>query len=418
MKQNRPIAVFVLLTGLLMFGPFFANAGPAGQSPAGLKKALEDFRAFYAKGLAEAGVVGSSILILHDNKIVDQVHVGLGNQENGSAADEHTIYHWASITKTMTGIAVMQLRDRGRLKLDDPIVRYIPDLLQVHNAFGDMGEITIKHLLTHSAGFRGATWPWKDKAWQPHEPKRWDQLAAMFPYTEIEFKPGSRWSYSNPGIIFLGRVIESLTGDDFEVYVDKNILRPLDMRESYFDATPYHLLKNRARSYFRQDGVLTAAPFDVDTGITVSNGGLNAPLADFAKYLDFLMGNPARTAVYDGILKRASLEEMFKPELRIGPAIAPAPGTSLEDERQGLIFFLETHFGTRYVAHSGHQNAFVSHFYLQPERRAAYVVAYNTYATAKEGTPPEARRGTDELDREIRAYLFKNVFPLLFGKDK
>ncbi len=104
---------------------------------------------------------------------------------------------------------------------------------------------------------------------------------------------------------------------------------------------------------------------------------------------------------------------MFKPALRIGPAAGSAPGTTLEDEWQGLIFFLETHFGTRYVAHSGHQNAFVSHFYLQPESRSAYVVAYNTYATAKKGAPPEARRGTDELDREIRTYLFKNVFPLL-----
>ena len=64
----------------------------------------------------------------------------------------------------------------------------------------------------------------------------------MFPYTEIEFKPGSKWSYSNPGIIFLGRVIELLTGDSYEVYVDKNILKPLEMHDTYFDATPYHLL--------------------------------------------------------------------------------------------------------------------------------------------------------------------------------
>jgi CubicO group peptidase (beta-lactamase class C family) len=413
MPRLRSLAVAAIITGLLPAGPLFASPMQAPKFPTVLKKALEDFRAFYAKGLAEAGVVGSSILILHDNKVVDKVHFGFGNQEKGAAADDHTIYHWASITKTMTGIAVMQLRDRGLLALDDPIVKYIPELRQVHNPFGDMGEITLKHLLTHSAGFRGATWPWKNKAWQPHEPKRWEQLAAMIPYTEVEFKPGSKWSYSNPGIIFLGRVIELLTGDDFEVTIDKNILRPLDMRESYFDATPYHLLKNRAQSYFREGGVLTAAPFDVDTGITVSNGGLNAPMADFAKYLDFLMGNPARQASYDGILKRASLEEMFKPLLRIGPATATAPKTTIEDEWQGLIFFLETHFGTRYVAHSGHQNAFVSHLYLQPEARTAYVVAYNTYATAKEGTPPEAQRGTDWLDREIRTFLFKNVWPLL-----
>ncbi|MCX6559504.1 MAG: serine hydrolase [Candidatus Aminicenantes bacterium] len=270
-----------------------------------------------------------------------------------------------------------------------------------------------QHLLTHSAGFRGATWPWKDKAWQPHEPTRWEQLAAMFPYTGIEFKPGSQWSYSNPGIIFLGRVIELLTGDDYEVYIDKNILKPLKMHESYFDATPYHLLKNRAQSYSREAGALTAAPFDVDTGITVSNGGLNAPIIDFAEYLNFLMGDPKKQAVYDGILKRSSLEEMFRPVLKIEPDSPPAPGQEPSEASQGLIFFLEKHFGTIYVAHSGHQNAFVSHFYLQPEARTAYVAAYNTYASPKEGTPPEAAFGTDRLDGEIRDYLFKNVFPQL-----
>jgi CubicO group peptidase (beta-lactamase class C family) len=408
-------ALFLPVLALTLAAAARIAAAPADQAP-GLKKALDDFRTFYAKGMERAGVVGGSVLILHDNRIVDKGHFGMADLEKSRPADDHTIYHWASITKTMTGIAIMQLRDRGLLGLDDPIVKYIPDLRQVHNPFGDIGEITLKHLLTHSAGFRGATWPWKDKAWQPHEPTRWEQLAAMFPYTEIEFRPGTKWSYSNPGITFLGRIIELLTGDDYEVYVDKNILKPLGMHESYFDATPYHLLKNRARSYAREGGVLTAAPFDVDTGITVSNGGLNAPLADFAKYLNFLMGDPKRQAEYDGILKRSSLEEMFKPVLKIEPEVPPAPGATLEEEWQGLIFFLETRFGTTYVAHSGHQNAFVSHFYLQPDDRTAYVVAYNTYATPKEGTPSEAVFGTDRLDEEIRTYLLKNVFPLLGGK--
>jgi len=406
------------LTLILLFSAAVTvSATPAQKPPAGLKNALEAFRAFYAKGMAEAGIVGGSILILHDNRIVDKTHFGMADKEKSRPADDHTIYHWASITKTMTGITVMQLRDRGLLGLDDPIVKYIPELRQVHNPFGDMAGVTIRHLMTHSAGFRGATWPWKDKPWQPHEPRLWEQLVAMFPYTEIEFKPGSRRSYSNPGIIFLGRTIELLTGDDYEVYVDKNILKPLAMVESYFDATPYHLLKNRAQSYFREGGVLTAAPFDVDTGITVSNGGLNAPIADFAKYLDFLMGDPGKPAVYDGILKRSSLEEMFKPVLKIEPESPLAPGGEPVEESQGLIFFLEKHFGTNYVAHSGHQNAFVSHFYLQPESRTAYVVAYNTTATAKAGIPSESGMGTDRLDREIRTYLFKNVFPLLGVKN-
>jgi CubicO group peptidase (beta-lactamase class C family) len=405
-RRAAPLLVLGLLLSVLSPLP---GAGPSKE----LKKALEEFRAFYKKGLADTGIVGSSLLVLHDNQVVDKLSYGLADKERNIAADERTIYHWASITKTLTGIAVMQLRDRGLLALDDPIVKYIPELRQVHDPFGDMTEVTLRHLMTHSAGFRGATWPWKDKPWQPHEPTRWEQLAAMFPYTEIEFQPGSKWSYSNPGIIFLGRVIELLTGDDYEVYIDKNILKPLEMHESFFDATPYHLLKQRARSYLLLGGELTAAPFDVDTGITVSNGGLNAPLTDFAKYLNFLMGDPKRQAVYDGVLKRASLEEMFKPVLPIGPDAPPAPGAATVEEWQGLLFFIEKHFGRNYVAHSGGQNAFETHFYYDPEARTAYAVAFNTLAVAKDDQPGDSKASTGKLDRAVRDQLFTKIFPLL-----
>jgi CubicO group peptidase (beta-lactamase class C family) len=74
-------------------------------------------------------------------------------------------------------------------------------------------------------------------------------------------------------VIFLGRIIELLSGDDYEVYVAKNILMPLGMHETFFDRAPYHLLPRRSHSYFRDDGGLREARFDFDTGITVSNGG-------------------------------------------------------------------------------------------------------------------------------------------------
>ena len=414
MNERLIPAIFIVL-GLAALNPAFLSASGPGSTPKDLKKALDEFHVFYKKGLADTGIIGSSILLMHDNHVVDRLSVGLADKERAVPAGERTIYHWASITKTMTGIAVMQLRDRGLLALDDPIIKYIPELRDVHDPFGDMGEITLKHLLTHSAGFRGATWPWKDKPWQPHEPRHWEQLAAMFPYTEIEFKPGSKWSYSNPGIIFLGRVIELLTGDDYEVYIDKNILKPLEMHESYFDATPYHLLKNRARSYFRTGDELTAAPFDVDTGITVSNGGLNAPITDFTKYLNFLMGDPKKQDVYNGILKRSSLEEMFQPVLRIDPDTPPAPDAEAAEESQGLIFFIEKHFGKTFVAHSGGQNAFVSHFYYLPETRTSYAVAYNTLASPKDDQAADAPT-TGKLDKAIRTYLFTKIFPLLEAK--
>ena len=126
--------------------------------------------------------------------------------------------------------------------------------------------ITIRDLLTHSAGFRNPTWPWDcDDAtncdWQPFEPTRWTQVAAMLPYTHVAFKPGSRWSYSNLGYVFLGQIIERLTGDDFEVYIDKNILMPLGMTRSYFDRAPYFLEPDVSASFLRAGRQDHAAAF-------------------------------------------------------------------------------------------------------------------------------------------------------------
>ncbi len=380
------------------------------QSPKNFAQARREFKTFYEQGMRKNGIVGSSFMLIQDGSVIAQEFFGLANQEKQQPVDENTIYHWASITKTFTGVAIMQLRDRGLLKLDDPIIKYLPELKAVHNPFGDMSEITIKHLMTHSAGFRGATWPWGgDKDWQPHEPTQWSQLVAMMPYTEIQFKPGSKFSYSNPGIIFLGRVIEQLSGDDYEVYVDKNIFKPLEMYRSYFDATPYHLVKNRSASYWLKEGKLTPARFDVDTGITVSNGGLNATLPDMVKYLNFLMGDVRRQAIYDQILKRSTLEEMFQPQISAAPEAIQNPEGQNRKDAMGLIFFIEDNFGQHFIGHSGGQNGFISHFYFRPDTRTAYIIAFNTHATA---TEKDSNQDTRRLDREIKDYLFQNIFPL------
>jgi CubicO group peptidase (beta-lactamase class C family) len=377
------------------------------QSPRNFAQIRREYKTFFDQSVRRHGIVGSSFMLIQDGQVIAQEFFGLADKDKQQPVDENTIYHWASITKTLTAIAIMQLRDRGKLKLDDPIVNYVPELKAVHNPFGDVSAITIRHLLTHTAGFRAATWPWGgDKAWEPHEPTRWEQLVAMMPYTEVLFKPGGKFSYSNPGIIFLGRVIEQLSGEDYEVYVDKNLFKPLEMHHSYFDATPYHLLRRRAASYYLKGGVLTPARFDVDTGITVSNGGLNAPLPDMVKYMGFLMGDPRRQDVYDQVLKRTSLLEMFQPQITIEPA---APDGQNRKDAMGLSFFIEDNFGQRFIGHSGSQNGFLSHFYLKPDARLAYLIAFNTHAQpADKAQEPDTRK----LDREIKEYLFQKVFPL------
>ncbi|HEX9946365.1 MAG TPA: serine hydrolase domain-containing protein [Allosphingosinicella sp.] len=365
----RKLAALLLIAAL-------AAAAPAAAGERDFAAALADFRKLHRAEMQRSAIAGSSFYLVRDGRIVAADHLGEQDAQARIPVDERTIYHWASITKTMTGIAIMQLRDRGLLTLDDPITRHVPELAKVHNPFGDTGAITLRHLMSHSAGFRSGTWPWRDHEWQPFEPKGWAQLEAMLPYTRVEFKPGSRFGYSNPGIVYLGQVIERLSGEDFEVYVDKNILKPLAMHSSYFDRTPPHLLRHRSHSYYIREGKRVAAPFDVDTGVTVSNGGLNAPLPDMARYLAFLLGDPARRPEHDLVLKRSSLEEMWRPRIAAGEDFTQ--GRMAATTQSGLSFFVDRGRGLRFVGHNGDQNGFRAYLSLCPEQRAGTLLAFNT----------------------------------------
>jgi CubicO group peptidase (beta-lactamase class C family) len=388
----------------------------AAQTPAAGARppaAFEALARYFDRGLVDNRIVGGAFSVVRGNGPTFRHDRGMADTERNHPVDHDTIFHWASITKTFTAIGIMQLRDRGLLKLDDPVVKYVPELRAVHDPYGDTSEITIRHLMTHSAGLRGPTWPWGgDKAWHPFEPTEWSQLVAMLPYTDIQFRPGSRHSYSNPGIIFLGIIIERLTGDDYEVYIDKNVLKPLEMYRTYFDATPYHLLAHRSASYYIENGKPRPAPFDANTGITVSNGGLNAPLADMEQYVAFLLGSDRqKKGVYDGVLKRSSLEEMFTAQLPIPQTQTEgtAPPQGADRVSIGLTFFVEDREGYHLVGHSGDQNAFIAHIYVCPALDAGYVVAFNTQ------TPPAAgeREKTRAFDEALRTYLLRTVFPTL-----
>jgi CubicO group peptidase (beta-lactamase class C family) len=379
---------------------FLSSHVPAQTAPV----SAADLKAFYDAGVKKNGIVGSSLFVIRDKDVVAKEFYGDARRDPVRPVDENTAYHWASITKTFTGIAIMQLRDRGLLKLDDPIVKYVPELREIHDRWGPIDDITIRHAMTHSTGLRSATWPWGgDKPWHPFEPTKWSQIVAMMPYTEVEFKPSSRFSYSNLAVVFLGQIIERLSGDDYEVYIDKNILKPLQMYQSYFDRSPYHLLKYRSASFNISEGSLKEAPFNFDSGVTVSNGGLNAPLTDMTKYIEFLLGNSTHNADEDFVLKRSSLEEMFQPQLKIlSDNLPPADGHD-EKDSMGLSFFIRDDHGRRFIGHSGSQNGFISHFYLQPESKRAYIVAFNTNATDKD-------RNTQRFDAELRDYLFEHFF--------
>ncbi|MES2124000.1 MAG: serine hydrolase domain-containing protein [Gemmatimonadota bacterium] len=352
----------------LLAAPLSAQRPQAAALPSAWPAATAALDSF----AASQHLVGGGIAFVRDGKVVAEHYVGYGDQERGEKAESATIWHWGSITKTLTAIAVMQQIERQRVRLDDPITRWIPELRKVHSTFGSMDQITIRMLMSHSSGLQNPTWPWtKGESWEPFEPTEWSQLVAMMPYMQLVFAPGSRYGYSNPGFIYLARVVEQITGDPWQGYVTKNLFAPLGITTSYFGSTPYHLARWRSNNYtVQKDGTLKANGRDFNPGITIPNGGWNAPIGDIATWAGFLMGTSAgergRAARYEGILPRASVEQMWVPVVQAGM------------EQMGLSFFVRQDGARRLIGHTGSQAGFRAFLYFDPERRTAIIGVVNT----------------------------------------
>lgn len=329
--------------------------------------------------LEKGRVVGGSVALVESGQIVARHDYGFADQAHGKRVDADTIFHWASNTKTINAITVMQLRDRGMLSLDQPVTRHVPELRRVHNPFGAMDAITIRMLLNHSAGFQGPTWPYRSGAdWEPFEPTSWEQVVAMMPYQQVEFLPGSKFGYSNPTWIYLARTLEDLTGDPWEYYVQKNVFTPLGMTRSYFGHTPPHLRAQRSSRYLvtrDADGKVVTQDFggEFDPGITIPNGGWNAPLADVATYIAFLTGATGGDAQlkqrHDSVLQRSTLSEMWQPSL---------PPSDGDKESIGLGFFVTEQGARRVIGHTGSQGNFLSFFFFDPASGRGIIGAFNT----------------------------------------
>jgi CubicO group peptidase (beta-lactamase class C family) len=365
---------------------------PAGAQPdwSGYVQAFNGF-------VAADSVVGAATLLLRDGRVVARHETGYGDRAMGQRVDSNTIFHWASITKTLTAIAVMQLVERGRLSLDARVTDFIPELRRIHSAWGTTDSITVAMLLSHSSGLQDATWPWKQgKPWEPFEPTTWEQLVAMMPYQEVAFKPGSRFSYSNPGFIYLARIVEQLTGDPWEAYVQKNIFAPLGLTRSYFNTTPYHLARFRSNNYtVTKDSStgrvrLVTNGREFNPGITIPNGGWNAPVGDLARYAAFLTG-AANLEV--PVLPHRTLERMWQPRYLMD---------SLSQAWMGLSFFSMVEDGVRIVGHTGYQAGFRSFIYWNPATKAAVIAAFNTDNVAE---PERSDSGLVRVARTARRLL-------------
>ena len=225
----------------------------------------------------------------------EPVSVAVGEARPGVPMRPATLLPWFSCTKPCTALAVGQLWERGRLDLDDPVVRHVPEFA----ARGDAGKeaVTIRHVLTHTGGFRTLQPP--VDVWR----LEWDELVARICASPLEpgWVPGARAGYhAVTGFHLLGEIVQRVDGRSFADYVSEEILEPLDMGDSWMALT-----EERYASYGDRmgvmydvgaDGMVPVRGMDSWRGFrraSPSGGGVG-PMADLVKVFEMLLGGGAR----------------------------------------------------------------------------------------------------------------------------
>lgn len=251
---------------------------------------------------------GMAYGLVIDGRLVHTGHTGFTNLSEKIEADITSDFRIASMTKSFAAMAILKLRDEGKLKLDDFVYAYIPEMKGQHYVTTDAAPITIRHLLTHAAGFPEDN-PWGDRQLAITEKAFIDFIKKGISFSN---NPGSKYEYSNLGFALLGYIIKKVSGLSYETYITKNILQPLGMTHTYWEYSnvPASTLAHGYR-WLNEQWVEQPLLHD---GVYGAMGGMITTIEDFSKYVAFqLSAWPARNDEDKGPVKRSSLREMQFP---------------------------------------------------------------------------------------------------------
>jgi CubicO group peptidase (beta-lactamase class C family) len=354
MHARRLVPARVAAALALMVAPALA-AGPAPEAQA---KARLD-------GLWQANQVpGISAAVAFRGRIVFSGGVGFADLDNMVPATAVTVYNIGSVSKPNAGVAIMQLLERGKISLDDPIQKYVP-------TFPDKGHpITIKHLMTHRSGIRHyrdtdfADTP-GDENMRPYTSLV--EAIKLFKDDPLLYRPGEFSSYSSYATNLLQGVIETASGVSFEEYMRANVWGPAGMLSTAFDV-PERVVPHRARSYRHANGRTTNNPFG-DVTYKFAGGGMISTAEDLVRLCVAL--NHGRLLKPDTI---ASMYDAHLEPVRAYPENGPPYRM---DSRRGLIWAVDTENGRTVVSHSGSVKSFYACLVNYPDEDVGAAILYN-----------------------------------------
>ena len=267
---------------------------------------IQLIEAFIESRMAYKGLPGLSIGIVYDQDLIWSRGFGFSDPDTKTPATAQTLYRIASITKVFTATAIMQLRDAGKLRLDDPITKYL-SWYKIQNRHPDSPTVTIRHLLTHTSGLpREAAFPyWVDFQFPTRE-----QIRETLPDQETAYPVNTKWKYSNLALSLAGEIVEAVSNEPYADYIQKHIMDPLDMQSTAVFPTEEHK-KNLAKGYSRRfpDGSSLVMPYTDSKGIAPA-ANMASNVEDLARFISLQFRDEPEGARQ--ILRASSLREMCR----------------------------------------------------------------------------------------------------------
>jgi CubicO group peptidase (beta-lactamase class C family) len=212
-----------------------------------LESAFPEIDGIFTKFVSDRHIPGMIWGVVIDGRLAHVKATGVRNRVGDLPVTADTVFRIASMTKSFTSLAVLKLRDEGKLSLEDPVSKWIPEFARMEMPTRDAGPIRVRHLLTHGAGFPEDN-PWGDQQLGASEADVTAWLKKGIPFSTV---PGSEYEYSNYGFALLGRIVSKASGTRYDEYVQTQILAPLKMTGSTLEPSKAPGAK-RAVGYRRQ----------------------------------------------------------------------------------------------------------------------------------------------------------------------
>jgi len=327
-----------------------------------IEQAIDSYVTNY---LAQSQVTGLAIAVVRDGELLYAKGFGMQNVATGQPVTQQTLFHLASICKTFVGTAIMQLKEAGKLYLDDPIVKHLP-YFRVDDPRSD--QLTIRHLLTHTSGLPhpdDAEYAYTQPQFEDDALERYVRSLATRPLVTI---PLGQTSYSDIAYSVLGDLIAKVAGTSFEDYMRRHILDPLGMTQTTLmaprEADPALLATGYPRD---DDGTIHPAPYPYNR-IHIPSGCIASNVLEMTRY--GLAHLNQGTLTGQRILSAESYAEMWQ--------VAVRDVRAEEFEDIALGWWVSREWDEFVVQHSGADEGFVGHFGLWTESRVAIVVLCNS----------------------------------------